>query len=161
MQALSRNDRLAALRLVILNNQLASHEEVMQALARQNIEVTQPTVSRDLRYLQVAKATNSDGKQYYVLPNENDYRRQHRPEPKKDLPLVTGFESIQFSGNMAVMRTRPGFASSIASNIDAAALPDVLGTLAGDDTIFIVIREGALHLNIIDELSAVLPDMVI
>ncbi len=161
MQALSRNDRLAALRLVILNNQLASHEEVMQALARQNIEVTQPTVSRDLRYLQVAKATNSDGKQYYVLPNENDYRRQHRPEPKKDLPLVTGFESIQFSGNMAVMRTRPGFASSIASNIDAAALPDVLGTLAGDDTIFIVIREGASHLNIIDELSAVLPDMVI
>ncbi|MBR6191469.1 MAG: arginine repressor [Prevotella sp.] len=161
MQALSRNDRLAALRLVILNNQLASHEEVMQALARQNIEVTQPTVSRDLRYLQVAKATNSDGKQYYVLPNENDYRRQHRPEPKKDLTLVTGFESIQFSGNMAVMRTRPGFASSIASNIDAAALPDVLGTLAGDDTIFIVIREGASHLNIIDELSAVLPDMVI
>ena len=161
MQALSRNDRLAALRLVILNNQLASHEEVMQALARQNIEVTQPTVSRDLRYLQVAKATNSDGKQYYVLPNENDYRRQHRPEPKKDLPLVTGFESIQFSGNMAVMRTRPGFASSIASNIDAAALPDVLGTIAGDDTIFIVIREGASHLNIIDELSAVLPDMVI
>ena len=161
MQALSRNDRLAALRLVILNNQLASHEEVMQALARQNIEVTQPTVSRDLRYLQVAKATNSDGKQYYVLPNENDYRRQHRPEPKKDLPLVTGFESIQFSGNMAVMRTRPGFASSIASNIDAAALPDVLGTIAGDDTIFIVIREGASHLNIMDELSAVLPDMVI
>ena len=161
MQALSRNDRLAALRLVILNNQLASHEEVMQALARQNIEVTQPTVSRDLRYLQVAKATNSDGKQYYVLPNENDYRRQHRPEPKKDLPLVTGFESIQFSGNMAVMKTRPGFASSIASNIDAAALSDVLGTIAGDDTIFIVIREGASHLDIVDQLAAVLPDMVI
>ena len=161
MQPLSRNDRLAALRLVILNNELSSHEEVMQALARQNIEITQPTVSRDLRYLQVAKATNSNGKQYYVLPKEDDYRRQHRPEPKKDLPLVTGFESIQFSGNMAVMRTRPGFASSIASNIDAAALPDVLGTLAGDDTIFIVLREGASHLNIIDELSAVLPDMVI
>jgi transcriptional regulator of arginine metabolism len=146
---------------VILNNELSSHEEVMQALARQNIEITQPTVSRDLRYLQVAKATNSNGKQYYVLPKEDDYRRQHRPEPKKDLPLVTGFESIQFSGNMAVMRTRPGFASSIASNIDAAALPDVLGTIAGDDTIFIVIREGASHLNIMDELSAVLPDMVI
>ncbi len=161
MQPLSRNDRLAALRLVILNNELSSHEEVMQALARQNIEITQPTVSRDLRYLQVAKATNSNGKQYYVLPKEDDYRRQHRPEPKKDLPLVTGFESIQFSGNMAVMRTRPGFASSIASNIDAAALPDVLGTIAGDDTIFIVIREGASHLNIMDELSAVLPDMVI
>lgn len=161
MQTLSRNDRLAALRLVILNNELESQEDVLLALRRQGIDVSQPTVSRDLIYLQVAKATDSNGKQYYVLPKDDDYRRQHRPEPKKDLPLVTGFESIQFSGNMAVMRTRPGFASSIASNIDAAALPDVLGTIAGDDTIFIVIREGASHLNIMDELSAVLPDMVI
>ena len=161
MQPLSRNDRLAALRLVILNNELESQEDVMLALRRQGIDVSQPTVSRDLIYLQVAKATNSNGKQYYVLPKEDSYRRQHKPEPKADLPLVTGFESIQFSGNMAVMRTRPGFASSIASNIDAAALPDVLGTIAGDDTIFLVIREGASHLNIMDQLSAVLPDMVI
>ena len=158
---MNKEDRLAALRLVILNNRLSSHDEVMQALRRQHIDVAQPTVSRDLRYLKVAKATDSDGSQYYVLPNEEDYRRQHRPEPKKDLPLVTGFESIQFSGNIAVMKTRPGFASSIASNIDAAALSDVLGTIAGDDTIFIVIREGASHLDIVDQLAAVLPDMVI
>ena len=158
---MNKEDRLAALRLVILNNRLSSHDEVMQALRRQHIDVAQPTVSRDLRYLKVAKATDSDGSQYYVLPNEEDYRRQHRPEPKKDLPLVTGFESIQFSGNMAVMKTRPGFASSIASTIDAAALSDVLGTIAGDDTIFIVIREGASHLDIVDQLAAVLPDMVI
>ena len=59
------------------------------------------------------------------------------------------------------MKTRPGFASSIASNIDAAALKDVLGTIAGDDTIFIVIREVASHVDIVDELSSVLPDMVI
>lgn len=158
---MKKADRLAALRLVILNNELSSHEEVMQALRRQHIDVAQPTVSHDLRYLKVAKAIDADGRQYYVLPNEDDYRRQHKPEPKRDLPLVTGFESIQFSGNMAVMKTRPGFASSIASNIDAAALKDVLGTIAGDDTIFIVIREGASHVDIVDELSSVLPDMVI
>ena len=158
---MKKADRLAALRLVILNNELSSHEEAMQALRRQHIDVAQLTVSRDLRYLKVAKATDADGRQYYVLPNEDDYRRQHKPEPKRDLPLVTGFESIQFSGNMAVMKTRPGFASSIASNIDAAALKDVLGTIAGDDTIFIVIREGASHVDIVDELSSVLPDMVI
>ena len=60
----------------------------MQALARQNIEVTQPTVSRDLRYLQVAKATNSDGKQYYVLPNENDYRRLDGSHHDDDVRVV-------------------------------------------------------------------------
>ncbi len=161
MQTPSKKDRLAALRLVILNNEYSSQDEVIQALARQHIMVTQSTLSRDMKYLKVAKAANSEGKYYYALPNETAYRRQHRPEPQLDLPPVLGFKSIQFSGNMAVMRTRPGFASSIASNIDAASLKDVLGTIAGDDTIFIVIREGATHVDIIDQLSAILPDMVI
>ena len=62
---------------------------------------------------------------------------------------------------MAVIRTRPGFASSIASNIDSAALKDVIGTIAGDDTIFLVIREGAMHIDVVDELTAIIPDMVI
>ena len=62
---------------------------------------------------------------------------------------------------MAVVRTRPGFASSIASNIDSADLKDILGTIAGDDTIFIVIREGATHVDVVDQLSAVIPDMVL
>ena len=56
---------------------------------------------------------------------------------------VSGFISITFSGNMGVIKTRPGYASSIAYNIDNSDIEDILGTIAGDDTIFIVIRDGA------------------
>ena len=56
---------------------------------------------------------------------------------------ASGFISINFSGNMGVIKTRPGYASSIAYNLDNSEIEDILGTIAGDDTIFIVIREGA------------------
>ena len=58
---------------------------------------------------------------------------------------VPGFVSINFSGNMGVIKTRPGYASAIAWNIDSSDIPQILGSIAGDDTIFIVIREGVSH----------------
>ncbi len=153
------NDRLAALRLLLSTSEMSSQEEVIQALGRQGIIVTQSTLSRDMKRLKVAKASNGKGKYFYAIPNETSYKRQHRPEPVANVLPTQGFESINFSGNMAVIRTRPGFASSIASNIDSAALKDVLGTIAGDDTIFLVIREGALHIDIVDQLAAVIPEI--
>lgn len=158
---LTKNDRLAALRLIITQQELGSQEEVMQALARQGIQATQSMVSRDMKLLKIAKAANSNGKYVYALPNENAYKRVHRPQPAIDLPPVVGFKSIRFSGNMAVIRTRPGFASSIASNIDNAALPAVIGTIAGDDTIFLVINERTTHIEVIDQLSAIIPEIEI
>lgn len=161
MRTLSKSDRLAALRLIITSKELSSQEEVMKALARQGIQATQSMVSRDMKQLKIAKAANSDGKYVYALPNETAYKRVHRPQPVLDLPPVVGFKSIQFSGNMAVIRTRPGFASSIASNIDSAALPSVIGTIAGDDTIFLVISEGTPHVEVIDQLSAIITEIEI
>ncbi|MBQ0074445.1 MAG: arginine repressor [Prevotella sp.] len=159
MAELTKNDRLAALRLIITSHELGSQEEVMQMLARQGIQATQSMVSRDMKQLKIAKAANSEGRFVYSLPNETAYKRVHRPQPQADLPLVPGFKSIMFSGNMAVIRTRPGFASSIASNIDGAALRDVIGTIAGDDTIFLVIREGARHVDVIDQLASIIPEV--
>ena len=62
---------------------------------------------------------------------------------------------------MAVIRTRPGFASSIASNIDSANMKDIIGTIAGDDTIFLVIREGAMNVDVMDQLASIIPDMTL
>ena len=161
MLKVNKQDRLAALRLVILTNELSSQEEVIQALAKQRIAVTQTTLSRDMKLLKVAKAANADGKYVYALPNETAYRRQHRPEPVADIIPIPGFKGIVFSGNMGVIHTQPGLASAIASNIDKAAPKDVLGTIAGDDTIFIVIREGVTNLEIVDQLSNIIPDIEI
>ena len=81
------------------------------------------------------------------------------PRRASEMQLVSGFLSINFSGNMGVIRTRPGYASSIAYNIDNSDVPDVLGTIAGDDTIFIVIKEGTDYDDIVDELSYIIPDI--
>jgi transcriptional regulator of arginine metabolism len=72
---------------------------------------------------------------------------------------VTGFISINFSGNMGIIKTRHGYASSIAWNIDNSDVPEILGTIAGDDTIFIVIKEGVKHQDVVEALTDVVPNM--
>ena len=72
---------------------------------------------------------------------------------------VPGFVSINFSGNMGVIKTRPGYASAIAWNIDSSDIPEIIGTIAGDDTIFIVIKEGIRHKEVIEALHDIIPNM--
>ena len=74
---------------------------------------------------------------------------------------LPGFLSINFSGNMGVIRTRPGYASSIAYNIDNGHIGEILGTIAGDDTIFIVIKEGATQQQVITKLSYVIQGLTL
>jgi len=72
---------------------------------------------------------------------------------------VPGFVSINFSGNIGVIKTRPGYASSIAYNIDNNHVDEILGTIAGDDTIFIVVKQGVTKNEVIEALSEVVPNM--
>ena len=99
------------------------------------------------------------GKYVYVLPNETMYRRVSKAASMKEMLQSTGFRSINFSGNMGVIKTRPGYASSIAYNIDNSDIPQILGTIAGDDTIFIVKGVGVSNDEIIEELRQVLPNI--
>ena len=154
-----KTDRLEALKMIISSQELGSQSELLTALDKEGFHLTQATLSRDLKQLKVAKAASMDGKYVYVLPNETMYRRVKTPRRASEMQLTSGFLSINFSGNMGVIRTRPGYASSIAYNIDNNDVPDVLGTIAGDDTIFIVIKEGADNADVIDELSYIIPDI--
>lgn len=72
---------------------------------------------------------------------------------------VPGFLSINFSGNMGVIKTRPGYASSIAYNIDNSQIDEILGTIAGDDTIFIVIKQGVTKNEVTEALRDVVPNI--
>lgn len=154
-----KTDRLEALKMIISSRELGSQSELLTALDKEGFHLTQATLSRDLKQLKVAKAASMNGKYVYVLPNETMYRRVKTPRRASEMQLTSGFLSINFSGNMGVIRTRPGYASSIAYNIDNNDVPDVLGTIAGDDTIFIVIKEGANYDDVIDELSYIIPDI--
>ena len=154
-----KNNRLEALRLIISSQQLGSQEELLNALQQEGFKLTQATLSRDLKQLKVAKAATMGGNYVYVLPNESMYKRVSTPSTIREMMQMPGFVSINFSGNMAVIKTRPGYASSIAWNIDNSEIPEILGTIAGDDTIFIVIKEGIKHQEVIEALSDVVPNM--
>ena len=150
---------MQTLRMLISSQELCCQEEVLKALAKEGYNVTQATLSRDMKQLKVAKATSLGGKYFYVLPNETMYKRVASPKSAAEMLLTSGFMAINFSGNMGVIRTRPGYASSLAYNIDNSGLPSLLGTIAGDDTIFIVVRDGSTYREVIDDLRAIIPDI--
>lgn len=154
-----KNNRLEALRLIISSQQLGSQDELLTALQKEGFKLTQATLSRDLKQLKVAKAASMSGNYVYVLPNETMYKRISTPNSIREMLKVPGFISINFSGNLGIIKTRPGYASSIAWNIDNSDIPEILGTIAGDDTIFIVVKEGIRHQEVIDALSDVVPNM--
>jgi transcriptional regulator of arginine metabolism len=154
-----KNNRLEALRLIISSQQLGSQDELLNALQKEGFKLTQATLSRDLKQLKVAKAASMSGNYVYVLPNETMYKRVSTPNSIREMMKVPGFISINFSGNMGIIKTRPGYASSIAWNIDNSDIPEILGTIAGDDTIFIVIKEGIKHQEVISALSDFVPNM--
>ena len=154
-----KNNRLEALRLIISSQQLGSQDELLSALQKEGFKLTQATLSRDLKQLKVAKAASMSGNYVYVLPNETMYKRVSSPNTIREMMKVPGFVSINFSGNIGIIKTRPGYASSIAWNIDNSDIPEILGTIAGDDTIFIVIKEGIKNQDVIDTLSDVVPNM--
>lgn len=149
------------LKMLISSNDLGSQEEVLNALAREGFKVTQATLSRDLKQLKVAKAASMNGKYVYVLPNETMYRRVSSPCLASEMMRMPGFLSINFSGNIGVIRTRPGYASSIAYNIDNGHIEDILGTIAGDDTIFIVVKEGVSQQQLVSKLSCVIQGLTL
>lgn len=154
-----KNSRMETLKMLISSHELSSQEEVLQALAKEGYKLTQATLSRDLKQLKVAKAASMNGKYVYVLPNETMYKRVSNPRSLREMMLSPGFQSINFSGNMVVIKTRPGYASSIAYNIDNSDIPEILGTIAGDDTIFLVKKEGAGEEALIKSLSEIIPEL--
>ena len=151
-----KTSRMEALKLIISSKELGSQDEVLRELEKEGFKLTQATLSRDLKHLKVAKAASMNGKYVYVLPNETMYKRVHTPLPASEMMQMPGFVSINFSGNMGVIRTRPGYASSIAYNIDNGDIPEILGTIAGDDTNFIVTNPGAREIDIIDGLRNIM-----
>ena len=87
------------------------------------------------------------------------YKRVSKPRTLREMMMSPGFVSINFSSNMVVIKTRPGYASSIASNIDNSDIPEILGTIAGDDTIFLVKKDGAEEDDIINALAEIIPEL--
>ena len=137
----ARQSRLDIIKAIIQTQEICSQDELSQVLAAEGVKMTQATLSRDLKALKVVKGFSPKGRTIYMLP-DNPYYRRVREHRQEGTAIRNGFMSIRISGQLAVIKCRPGYASGLASDIDNAKIHDIIGTLAGDDTIFLALEEG-------------------
>ena len=150
-----KSERLSAIKTIIKSQPVGSQEELLNLLEKNGFLTTQATLSRDLKQLQVAKVPHPEKGYIYELPKGKSIGAI----TKDELFPMAGIESIDFSGNLAVMKTQPGFANGIASIIDNNDPFEILGTIAGDDTILLITREGISRPSIINALVTFLPGL--
>jgi transcriptional regulator of arginine metabolism len=153
----NRVQRQLEIRRIIAKGNLRSQEELLTALKRKGFSLTQATLSRDLKFLQVAKIPHPLHGYLYIIPENG--KEGIKNSPAKDNFLADGFKGLNFSGNLAVMKTLPGYASTIAAVIDSAGQWEILGTIAGDDTILIVRREGTTNNDLKNALISIIPKL--
>lgn len=134
-RSIPKRDRQEAILEIIRNSRVTSQLDLRDLLSAQGIEVTQATLSRDLRDLRIVKVPRAEGGGHYTLPDE----WEHAPPLETLLPTL--FLSAEGTGNLLVVRTLTGGAQAVALGIDWEEWPEVLGTIAGDDTILLILRE--------------------
>lgn len=151
-----RINRLTVVRETIKKNKIDSQETLLQLLKDKGYEVTQATLSRDLKTLKVGKISDGWSGYFYSLP-ENELITDTKKDYIQD--VRRGIVSIEFSGNIGVIKTRPGHANSVCVALDVLGLPEILGTLAGDDTIFLILREGMTKEDLLEDFRESIPEI--
>lgn len=155
----NKDSRMEAIKMIVSAQEISSQEELLRELNRAGFKLTQATLSRDLKQLKVVKALNASGKYVYVLSTSPFYRRVSDVHLTAGSVHQAGALWVKFSGNLAVVHTLPGHASHIAYDIDNKKFDEILGTLAGDDTIILVLAEGAERETVRQHLAQVIPDV--
>lgn len=126
----TKADRQRAIRRFVQAGGILSQDALKGKLEAAGFPVSQATLSRDIQEIGIVKVRQGETAVYSLPPSSDG---------------TSGTESLRdigFSGNLAVLKTLPGHAAMVAARIDAARLPEALGTIAGDDTVLVVLREG-------------------
>jgi transcriptional regulator of arginine metabolism len=130
-----KTERQRAMLEIVQKRPVRTQDEIADELIRRGFQVTQATVSRDIRELGLVRASQNEGARYV-----------HNGETTQPAPTRLGgalrdhLLDVEFVGNLGVLHTRPSTAPLVAAALDAVAFPDVLGTVAGDDTVIVVVR---------------------
>ena len=131
-----KKTRLQVIRMIVSSQAIESQEELLEEMDKAGYPCTQTTLSRDLKQLRISKVRARNGHPVYALPHEGQF--VHVPT-REEMDL--GKWGVRFSGQLMVVHTPPGHASMVAYDIDCAKRTPFIGTVAGDDTIFIACRE--------------------
>ncbi|MCQ2398330.1 MAG: ArgR family transcriptional regulator [Sphaerochaetaceae bacterium] len=151
-----RLNRLTAVREMIKKNRIENQDTLLQMLKEEGYDVTQATLSRDLKMLKVGKISDGWSGYYYSLPVTEAHKDA---ENSFELDIRRGIVSLEFNGNMGVIKTRQGHANSVAFALDAIGMPEILGTIAGDDTIFVLLREGMTKEDLLEDFRKKVPEI--
>ncbi|MCR4999814.1 MAG: arginine repressor [Lachnospiraceae bacterium] len=147
-----KSDRQSAILDLIVKHEIGTQEELMEALRRDGFDVTQATVSRDIREMKLTKVALSDGKLRYVA-----YRKTDEDLTEKYHRIFRdGFLSMDNAQNILVIRTVSGMAMAVAAAIDYMEFHEIVGSIAGDDTIMCAVRTVDDTIGIMDKLEKIL-----
>ena len=152
----NRNERLMEIRRLISSRNISSQDELNKILEQKGYELTQATLSRDLKYLKVAKMPDDQSGYVYILPD----KEQVVEEAESSGQGLAGLISLDFAQGMAIMRTLPGHASSIAYTLDNLDVYEIAGTIAGDDTILLIPRDGVSRSDLVNLLKIRMPGLL-
>lgn len=131
-----KNDRQRKILEIIDQYEVETQEELALRLSEAGFQVTQATVSRDIRTMHLYKKSIGNGRQKYAVDSENEIAL----DEKYNRVLKDGFVSIDMAQNILVIKTVSGMAMAVAAAVDAMNLTEIVGTIAGDDTIMMAIR---------------------
>jgi transcriptional regulator of arginine metabolism len=134
---MNKFERQGAILRLVQEQRLSTQEEVAEALRNRGFDAVQTTVSRDIAQLGLVKVRDSGGRLVYALPGASDLNRLS----ELTSALRRWATRLESSDNLLVITTPPGHANALARAIDTARLPDVIGTVAGDDTIMVIARQ--------------------
>lgn len=135
---MSRSRRLALIAQLLSGQRFSSHEDLARALARAGTSVAQATLSRDLRNLGVIKRPDADGKPAYELPGP---ALEALDRQRQLLDLRAFVNEVRVAQNLVVVRTPPGHAHGVGRALDLAELEGIVGTVAGDDTVLVIMED--------------------
>ena len=133
-----KQKRQATILELIEHNDIETQEEMLAHLKDAGFTVTQATVSRDIRELKLVKESGKDGKVRYALT-----AKRENQSPKFNSALTESILKVDYAGNLIVVKTFPGLANAVATCIDSVKLPEIIGCVAGDDAILVVVRTEA------------------
>lgn len=154
MERQDKGARLQVIRMIIANSSIENQEELSVEMFKAGFQTTQTMLSRDLKQLRISKVRTRSGRSVYALPGS---AQVNQAETREEFNATKW--RVEFSGNIAVVHTPPGHASLAAYNMDMAVIPEILGTVAGDDTIIIILAEDAIREHVVQSLQKILPKL--
>lgn len=140
--------RHAAILRTVREKRIESQDGLREALVAEGIMVTQATLSRDIRELGLAKLVDPQGGSFYANPHEGSLR----PDLGQVLPAL--LVSVEGTGPLIVIKTATGGAPAVAAALDQAGWKEIIGTLAGDDTLLVITRNPRVRLQVEGKLAA-------